>query len=124
MIAEAVATTKKSKPRGKKQAYRRVEVTRWETLSEDAKELVNAIESAETQIVDLQEQVAMQLRQLVDLLGGKHSFEHPDRGEITIMARKDGKIHWRPKPKGPTKADAGEPEEEAVEEEPAQEDAA
>lgn len=95
---------KGSKNKVAKETKPRVVFVPFNKMSSKAKELVSEVDNLEIQLADYKDMIAEKLQELIEELGGC-SFEHPDRGAMTIMQRGKesplSKWFWRAKPQGP-----------------------
>lgn len=82
----------------KKYRYRATVSVSAKDLTSEQKEAIEVAELAETDIEDAKERFSTALQNLVDVLGS-NSFEHPERGHLTVMSRGDIRW-WRAKPQG------------------------
>lgn len=67
-------------------------------LSKEALKLIESADKLEVNIADAEDELGTTLKKIVEATGGA-SFEHPQRGAMTIMSR-GGKFFWRGKPSG------------------------
>ena len=98
---KAKKTAKKTTKVAEKPKRKRLFLSLCVPASELSKEAIKAIETLdklEVQIADLTDSFQAALSDAVQKIGGS-SFEHPTRGQMSIMQRGD-KWFWRSKPAG------------------------
>lgn len=78
-------------------SHKRAEVVTELTAAQ--RKTVARIDAHEAKLNDAKIGMQTELQNLLNSLDGRCSFEHPERGPVTIMARKET-LFWRGKPEG------------------------
>lgn len=96
-VEEDEAPQSERRPKREKKAFKGKMVPE-ALLSPKAKKIIAKADKLEVEIADRQDEFRTALEELTGELGGVKSFEHPDRGPMSIMER--GYLFWRAKPGG------------------------
>ncbi len=96
--AAKAAKTKKDSTKAKRRRIWMSVMVKKDDLTKDALKKIKQADELEVQIADASDNLRLKLEEVTEALG-TCSFEHPDRGPMTIMSRGD-KTFWRVKPAG------------------------
>lgn len=69
-------------------------------MSKEALGIIKKLDAFELAIADGKDGMLEYLPKLIEALGGSATFEHPERGPMSIMHRGENVYFWRSKPNG------------------------